>query len=44
MEKGKGGVAVDGSRGSVAERWRLKLEALGSTPGSTTFDLSFRHY
>ena len=35
-----GGVGVCGCRGSVAERWRLKPEALGSIPSGTTF-LSF---
>ena len=40
-DKGEeGGVGVGGYHGSVAERWRLKPEALGLTPGSTTF-LSF---
>ena len=34
------GVAVGGCRSSVAERWQLKPEALGSIPGGTTF-LSF---
>ena len=34
------GVAVGGCRSSVAERWRLKPEALGSIPGGATF-LSF---
>ena len=34
------GVAVSGCRSSVAERWRLKPEALGSIPGGATF-LSF---
>ena len=34
------GVAVGGCRGSVAERWQLKPEALGAIPGSATF-LSF---
>ena len=38
--KGEGGVAVSGCHGSVAKRWRLKPETLGSNPGSTTF-LSF---
>ena len=31
---------VGGCRGSVAEHWRLKPEALGLIPGGTTF-LSF---
>ena len=33
-------VVVGGCRSLVAEHWRLKLEALGSIPGGTTF-LSF---
>ena len=33
-------MAVGGCRSSVAERWQLKPEALGSTPGGTTFLLS----
>ena len=33
-------MAVGGCRGSVAEHWRLKPEALGSIPGGATF-LSF---
>ena len=36
----EGWVVVSGCCGSVAEHWRLKPEALGLTPGSTTF-LSF---
>ena len=36
----EGGVVVSGCCESVAERWRLKPEALGSIPGSTTL-LSF---
>ena len=35
--RGESGVAVCGCRSSVAERWQLKPEALGSTPGGTTF-------
>ena len=31
------GVAVDGCHSSVAERWRLKPEALRSIPGGATF-------
>ena len=30
-------VAAGGRRSSVAERWQLKPEALGSTPGGATF-------
>ena len=33
----EGGVAAGGRRSSVAERWQLKPEALGSTPGGATF-------
>ena len=33
-------MVVGGCHGSVAERWRLKSKALGSTPGGTTI-LSF---
>ena len=33
----EGGVAVGGCRSSVAERWRLKPEPLGSIPSGTTF-------
>ena len=36
----EGGVGVGGCHGSVAEHWWLKPEALGLTPGSTTFLLS----
>ena len=41
----KGGMVVGGCRGSVAEHWRLKPEALDSNPGSTTllfFPLPFQ--
>ena len=31
------GVVACGRRSSVAERWQLKPEALGLTPGRTTF-------
>ena len=43
--KGKKGVCVvvGGCCSSVEERWWLKLEALGSTPGGTTF-LSFEPF
>ena len=30
-------MVVGGCRGSVAERWRLKPEALGSIPSGATF-------
>ena len=33
----EGGWLPSGRRSSVAEHWRLKPEALGSIPGSTTF-------
>ena len=37
------GVVVSGYRSSVTEDWRLKPEALGSIPGSTTTALIIFH-